>query len=146
MIIDTTYLLPLVGISVNSDLFSAVEKGTTNLDFDDTQVSEISLFEIQAKSAKLAIAHSTVVEALSEIESVFEIVPFGEKSVIQASFELRKKLPDYIDCVIIASAISRKTAILTEDRSILALQRHIGDTYGISVLNIDQMIRHSSRI
>ncbi|MHB1493413.1 MAG: PIN domain-containing protein [Thermoplasmataceae archaeon] len=133
MIIDTTYLLPLVGISVDKDLFSMLEKGNLSFNLDDTSVSEISLFEIQAKCAKLSIAHTFVSDAISEIKSNFEIVPFNEKMVIELSFKLRKKLPDYIDCVILATAISRNKDLLTEDNKILSLKEYAAKEYGISI-------------
>ncbi len=49
-------------------------------------------------------------------------------------------LPNYIDCVILASAISRKTDILTEDSRIISLKDHINSQYGISVNKLNQII------
>ncbi len=140
MIIDTTYLLPLVGISVDSDLFSAMDKKAVKFNLDNTIISQISLFEIQAISAKLGISHSIVSDALNEIRSNFDIVPFEDRQIIQISFKLRKMLPNYIDCVILASAISRKTDILTEDSRIISLKDHINSQYGISVNKLNQII------
>ncbi|MCL4350850.1 MAG: PIN domain-containing protein [Candidatus Thermoplasmatota archaeon] len=140
MIIDTTYLLPLVGISVDSDLFSAMDKKAVKFNLDNTIISQISLFEIQAISAKLGISRSIVSDALNEIRSNFDIVPFEDRQIIQISFKLRKMLPNYIDCVILASAISRKTDILTEDSRIISLKDHINSQYGISVNKLNQII------
>ncbi len=139
MIIDTTYLLPLVGISVDKDLFVMLEKSHSTLNFDDTLVSEISIFEIQAKCGELGIAHSIVIDAINEIKSNFDIVPFDENQVVQISFDLRNKLPDYIDCVIVASAASRNKDLLTEDHRILALKEHIATEYGITVRQLNQI-------
>jgi predicted nucleic acid-binding protein len=140
LIIDTTYLLPLVGISVDSDLFSAMDKKAVKFNLDNTIISQISLFEIQAISAKLGISRSIVSDALNEIRSNFDIVPFEDRQIIQISFKLRKMLPNYIDCVILASAISRKTDILTEDSRIISLKDHINSQYGISVNKLNQII------
>ena len=140
MIIDTTYLLPLVGISVDSDLFSAMDNKAVKFNLDNTIISQISLFEIQAISAKLGISRSIVSDALNEIRSNFDIVPFEDRQIIQISFKLRKMLPNYIDCVILASAISRKTDILTEDSRIISLKDHINSQYGISVNKLNQII------
>ena len=140
MIIDTTYQLPLVGISVDSDLFSAMDKKAVKFNLDNTIISQISLFEIQAISAKLGISRSIVSDALNEIRSNFDIVPFEDRQIIQISFKLRKMLPNYIDCVILASAISRKTDILTEDSRIISLKDHINSQYGISVNKLNQII------
>ena len=139
MIVDTTYLLPLVGISVNSDLFSEIAKGSVNFDLDKALVSEISLFEIQAKCAKLSISYSVVKEAIKAIRSNFEVVPYDEERVIRTSFELRKAHQDYIDCVIVASAVARSVDLLTEDQRILSFRKQISAQYGISVHQLSQL-------
>ena len=144
MIIDTTYLLPLVGISVDKDLFLTLEKSNSSFSLDDTLVSEISLFEIQAKCAKLSISHTVVNGAISEISSNFEIVPFNESRVIEVSFRLREKLPDYIDCVILSSAISRRKELLTEDSKILALKEYVSKAYGISINHLSQIVEQKA--
>lgn len=141
MIVDTTYLLPLVGISVNSDLFSEITNGSVNFDLDAALVSEISLFEVQAKSSKFSISHSVVTEAIKAIRSNFEVVPYDEEKVIQTSFDLRKIHQDYIDCVIVASAVSRGLDLLTEDQRILSIRKKISAQYGISVHQLSQLRR-----
>lgn len=125
---------------MDSDLFSAMDKKAVKFNLDNTIISQISLFEIQAISAKLGISHSIVSDALNEIRSNFDIVPFEDRQIIQISFKLRKMLPNYIDCVILASAISRKTDILTEDSRIISLKDHINSQYGISVNKLNQII------
>ena len=125
---------------MDSDLFSAMDKKAVKFNLDNTIISQISLFEIQAISAKLGISRSIVSDALNEIRSNFDIVPFEDRQIIQISFKLRKMLPNYIDCVILASAISRKTDILTEDSRIISLKDHINSQYGISVNKLNQII------
>ena len=46
MIIDTTYLLPLIGVSIDKDLLKAIVERRTkiDIDIDDLAVSLISLF------------------------------------------------------------------------------------------------------
>ena len=47
MILDTTYLLPLVGVAVKNDLLRAIVEGRLkSITLDDLAVSQISLFEI----------------------------------------------------------------------------------------------------
>ena len=63
MILDTTYLLPLAGIGVDVDLLRSIVEGRVPLDLGDVKVSLISLFELQAKAAKLDIPVERVVKA-----------------------------------------------------------------------------------
>jgi len=46
LIIDTTYLLPLIGVSIDKDLLKAIVERRTkiDIDIDDLAVSLISLF------------------------------------------------------------------------------------------------------
>ena len=53
MIIDATYLLPLVRIRINNDLLRAIADGKIGLKFEDIIVNSVSIFELQAKDAKL---------------------------------------------------------------------------------------------
>lgn len=57
MIIDTTYLLPLARIGVETDLLRAVVEGRVRRDVSlrNLKVNLISLFELQAKAAKLGV-------------------------------------------------------------------------------------------
>ena len=53
MIIDTTYLLPLARTRINNDLLRAMADGKIELRFEDIIVNSVSIFELQAKDAKL---------------------------------------------------------------------------------------------
>jgi len=115
MIIDTTYLLPLARIDVDTNLLEAMVKGKVNIKMEEIAVSLISLFELQAKAAKLGVAPSTVSEALEAVNKAFRVIPFYAEKVVEVSFSLRRKIPDYIDCVILATAIVLGEDLATED-------------------------------
>lgn len=51
----------------------------------------------------------------SEAISAFRVEPFYEPTVIDISYELRKIIPDYLDCVIVATAAALKEDVITED-------------------------------
>jgi PIN domain nuclease of toxin-antitoxin system len=68
LILDTTYLLPLLGIRIREDLFSAIVSGRIQLKLKDIRLSSISLFEIQAKAAKLRLPPSKVVRAINTLK------------------------------------------------------------------------------
>ena len=67
MILDTTYFLPLVGIEVKRNLLKAILDGKAMIKFDDIKLSEISLLEIIAKSAKLKIDVEDVIQGINAI-------------------------------------------------------------------------------
>ena len=118
IVLDTTYFLPIVGIGVKHDFFSALERNEIFVDPREIYLSEITLFEIQAKAAKLGVPPRRVAEGIEAIKEAFNVIPFYEPEIIRISFKLRRIFPDYIDCIILATAISRKYTLLTEDSDI----------------------------
>ena len=62
MILDTTYLLPLALIQIDTDLLRAIADEKANLKLEETTVNMISIFELQAKPAKLMVPAKFVVE------------------------------------------------------------------------------------
>lgn len=127
MILDTTYLLPLVGIEVEMDLFSAIEHISVDLDLSSVSISLISIVEIQAKCAKFCVSWEIVNEALNELLNRLEIIPFYNNSIMKTSFMIRREIPDYIDCIILSTAICKEDSLMTEDRRILSfMERNDG--------------------
>lgn len=118
IVLDTTYFLPIVGIGVKSDFFLALEKREISVDPQDIYLNEITLFELQAKAAKLGVPPQRVSQGIDAIIEAFNVIPFREPKIIEIAFKLRKILPDYIDCIILATAISREYSLLTEDTDI----------------------------
>ena len=76
MILDTTYLLPLAGIGVDTDLLKAVFEDKAKLRLEDFSVSLISILELQAKAAKLKVPVSTALSAVKTITKLIKVVPF----------------------------------------------------------------------
>ncbi len=141
MILDTTYLLPLAGISVDVDLLRGIVEGRLPLDLSDVKVSLISLFELQAKAAKLDIPVERVVKAVEAIERAFTVVPFTIPEIIEISFSLRKALlKDYIDSVIVATALALKEPLVTEDEDIHAIARVLEKKYGIKIYSYSRLL------
>ncbi len=69
MILDTTYLLPLAGVDVRTNLLRDIVEGKIDLDISELKVSQISLFEMQAKAVKLGVPARRVVRAVIAISS-----------------------------------------------------------------------------
>jgi len=148
IVLDTTYFLPIVGIKVKSDFFLALEKNEIFVDLRDIYLSEITLFELQAKATKLSVPPERVAEGIDAIREAFNIIPFYEPEIIKISFKLRRILSDYIDCVILATAISREYILLTEDSDIQsnkqAISREISNKK-VEILNLNNLkLRHKT--
>ena len=141
MILDTTYLLPLAQIAVDADLLVAVARKKTALRLEDISVSLISIFELQAKSAKLNIPPKTVIRAVDAIMSAFRVAPFYESGIIEIAQRVRKTVSDYIDCIIVATAISNKEDLATEDSLILEKKGKLLREYNLKVLNFKDLAK-----
>jgi len=143
VILDTTYLLPLVGVAVKNDLLRAIVEGRVKgITLDNLAISQISLFEIQAKSVKLRIP----VERVRAITSTLEVIPFYSKPVIKYSFELYELLGDYVDSVIVATAISTRKAFITEDKLILSHKNTLEDKYRVKIYSYNDILAMSGEI
>jgi len=140
LILDTTYLLPLAQIAVDADLLGAVAKGKADLKFEEVTISLISIFELQAKAAKLMIPAKSTVKAVEAILTAFRVEPFHKPEIIEVSYELRKLIPDYVDCVIVATAVVSKEDLATEDSLILANTEAIRKKHGIKVLSFRDIV------
>jgi len=144
VILDTTYLLPIVGVAVKNDLLRAVVEGRVeSITLDDLAISQISLFEIQAKSVKLRVPVERVIRAIRAITSTLEVIPFYSKPVIKYSFELYELLGDYIDSVIVATAISTRKPLITEDKLILSQKSTLEDKYKVKIYNYNDILAES---
>jgi hypothetical protein len=108
LIIDTTYLPPLAKMGIDTDLLLAIAEKKTDLRFDEIGVGLISLFEIQAKAAKLRVPADVVNNSAKAILKMFTVIPFSDSNVVELSLRLREGMADYIDCVIVGTAAARR--------------------------------------
>lgn len=139
MILDTTYLLPLARIAIDTDLLEAVAKGKVDVTLEEVSVNLISIFELQAKAAKLTVPAKFTVKSVEAILTAFRVKSFYNPEIIEVSYELKKSIPDYIDCVVVATAAVLKEDLATEDSLILANREAIMKNYGIKVLSFKDM-------
>jgi len=143
MIIDTTYLLPLARIKVKTDLLRAIaeDRLRDKVDFSDLKISLISIFELQAKASKLGIPPKYVCEAVNTIFKVFNVVPYYRENIIEVSHELYKELHDYIDSIILATAITLDEHLVTEDTIIHSVKDKIEKQYNTKILRYIDLIK-----
>ncbi|MDE1855519.1 MAG: PIN domain-containing protein [Candidatus Micrarchaeota archaeon] len=140
MIIDTTYLLPLAKIGIDTDLLRAVDDGKTKLSIENVKISLISIFELQAKAAKLKVPAKFTIEATDVISTAFKVEPFYNPEIIEIGQALLGKLNDYIDCLIVATAVSLKEDLITEDSRIMKNRHYIKEKYKVDVLNYKEVL------
>lgn len=125
ILLDTTYLMPAIGIAVKGVRHDALktlqEKGHT------TSISELTLFELSAKGAKhIALGQLSQervlrgIQAAARDESLNKVLYYGHEQLV-VSFRLRKLVADYLDCAILSSALCGCDALMTEDGIIRAL-------------------------
>jgi len=140
LILDTTYLLPLAQIAVDTDLLDAIANRKTDFKLDEVVVSLVSLFELQAKASKLNVPARSTAKAVDSILAAFRVEPFYRTEIIDASFELRKIIPDYLDCVVTATAIVLKEDLATEDSLITSKREILRKKHGIDVLSFADIV------
>ena len=141
MILDTTYLLPLARINVDTDLLRAIADRKVSWKLEDVTVSMISIFELQAKAAKLMVPTEFVVDAVKAIFGAFNVESFYRPEIIKVAYKVKKLIPDYVDCVIVATAIVLKEDLATEDSQILSNRELVEEEYGVSISSYKELVR-----
>jgi len=119
LLLDSTYLFPFIGLEVRgiprTSVLSLLSMGHT------ISVSEISLFELSAKGAKLVsqgeLEPHKVISAIRAIHMSPSILklPFIASNIQRTAFSLRARINDYIDCIIMSSSVQEADALVTED-------------------------------
>jgi PIN domain nuclease of toxin-antitoxin system len=127
LLLDTTYFLPTIGVSIkeiqkNALLMLIAEKHQISM-------SQITIFELSAKGAKYIkegqLSPERVTRGISAIiyNDAVETIPMHDTTILQTAFKLRNMLNDFIDCLILSSAMNNSEAIITEDNEIQSLKK-----------------------
>jgi len=128
LLLDTTYLLPAIGVSVEGIPRDAAVK-LIEKEYQ-ISISDITIFELSANGAKHIAAGVLTAERVSRgIRSIvyderMAKVPIHDSSVLLIAFKLRNMLSAFIDCLILSSAINRNDALITEDEEIQKLRKN----------------------
>jgi len=122
LLLDTTYLLPAIGVSIRGipedTPIKLIGKGY------EIMMSDITIFELSAKGAKHITLGTLTAERVSRgiraivYDDRIERIPVHDSSVLLTAFKLRRMLNDFIDCLILSSAINRNDILVTEDGDI----------------------------
>jgi len=152
ILLDTTYLLPLIGISVKDipdDLVVRLLKRGYKV-----YINEITFFELSAKGAKYIskgmLSCERVIRGLNALayDGRIKRISLYDTDVLLTSFQIRKKIDDFIDCLIFSTAVNYSDIFLTEDQRIIKLfeeQAIVNETISlkpnIEILNFDQFTK-----
>jgi PIN domain nuclease of toxin-antitoxin system len=119
VLLDTTYMFSAVGVGLGERLdhaLAAVQDAG-----HETWMSEISIFELLAKGAKLAkdgkLSEERLATGIRSImgdDTVAKASAYGE-GVVATSVGIRRYHKDFVDCLIVASAIEHCEALLSEE-------------------------------
>jgi PIN domain nuclease of toxin-antitoxin system len=93
-------------------------------------MSQITIFELSAKGAKFIkegqLPPERVTRGINAIiyNDSIETIPIHNTTILQTAFKLRNMLNDFIDCLILSSAIHHSQDIITEDNEIQSLKKN----------------------
>ena len=128
ILLDTTYLLPTISIAIEEISQDAVEK--LSLKGHEIAISEITLFELSAKGAKYVcngrLQPEQVTRGIRAIlrDQTIEKIPIHESKTLLSAFKVRRSLHDFVDCLILSTAINNCDALITEDHEIQAIKKN----------------------
>ncbi len=128
LLLDTTYFLPTIGISIKEIQKDALLTIITKK--HQIAMSQITIFELSAKGAKYIkedkLSPERVTRGINAIiyNDDVEPIPIQDTTILQTAFKLRNMLNDFIDCLILSSAINNSEAIITEDNEIQNLKKN----------------------
>lgn len=114
--------------------------GKVDLKLEDVTLNMISIFELQAKAARLMVPSKLVVEAVKAIVGAFNVEPFHRREIIEVAYRVKKLIPDYVDCLMVATAAVLKEDLATEDSQILSKRELVKEEYEISVWSYKELI------
>jgi PIN domain nuclease of toxin-antitoxin system len=129
LLLDTAYFLPAIGISIkelpNDAPIKLIAKG------HQISISDISIFELSAKGVK-HITNGTLtpervtrgIKAIIYDDTIETIPIIHGNNLLLTSFKLKSILNDFIDCLILSSAINQCDALITEDSDIQNLKKN----------------------
>ncbi len=124
--LDTTYFLPAIGISVK-DL---AEVPTALVRSHKLAISEISVFELSAKAARYAndglLPPERAARGIGAIvhDERIEKIPVYDTELFLTATKVRSMIKDFIDCTIISSAMNHCEWLVTEDDEIANLEQN----------------------
>ncbi len=126
ILFDSSYFFPLIKVKVEKsspEIFSLIHQEDTF----ELQFSSITLFELSAKGARMIksgkLTSNDVIDGINALLSwkkLSSIVPWNGE-VQRLAFDFRLDHSDFIDCLILASAIIHADVFISEDMTLKKL-------------------------
>ena len=120
VLLDTTYLLPAIGIEVDlpEDLLEKLFSSKHSF-----IINELSLFELFGKASRFMSGKEEAKERFytgmkSILSSKIDIKPVFTLDTLPVVLEIKEKMKDLPDCPIVATAMVYSDVMLTEDEDI----------------------------
>lgn len=128
VLLDTTYLLPTIGVAIKEISKDTVTKLRSK--GYELSISEITFFELSAKAAKyvqdglLTSERVTLgIRSILHDESIKKI-PSYSSQILLSALSLRCLMTDFIDCIILSTALNNADIFVTEDQVINGLKKN----------------------
>jgi predicted nucleic acid-binding protein len=128
VLLDTTYLLPTVGVAIKEISKDTVTKLRSK--GYELSISEITFFELSAKAAKyvqdglLTSERVTLgIRSILHDESIKKI-PSYSSQILLSALSLRCLMNDFIDCILLSTALNNADIFVTEDQVINGLKKN----------------------
>lgn len=145
--LDTTYFIPSIGVALPNlpwDIAFRVQRNA------ETVISDLTLFELYAKGAKYVkkgfIEKEQVLRGVTSLrlDERFQKVDYWDSMMQDTAISLRQNINDYLDCILLASAIHSSEVMLTED---MVLRKAAEDNRGlISKLNSGFQVKNWNQV
>jgi len=104
-------------------------------------ISGISIFELSAKGAKHitsgTLAAERVTKGISSIiyDERITTIPMHDSALLLTAFKIRSMVSNFIDCLILSSAINQCDALVTEDDDIQNLRKNKQFSELLTIIN-----------
>ncbi|HUT80849.1 MAG TPA: PIN domain-containing protein [Candidatus Bathyarchaeia archaeon] len=118
---DSSFFFPLIGVEVEQCPKRAIMKLIAK---EEVVRSELVIFELSAKGSKLINAGKLSLKELTQgitaiqYHSKIEVIPIHYSEIQTLACELRKKHSDYIDCLMVATAVHYADGMITLDKEL----------------------------
>ncbi len=119
LLLDTSYLLPFVGIRVKGTAEDDVRKA-----FEEHQVliSDVQIFELYAKGLKYLlqgrIDAAGLVDGVDAVAHGLEAKALSDPQVMRVTIKARQVLDDLLDAIVLSTALMYTDGLATLDKRI----------------------------
>ena len=121
LLLDSSFFFPLIGIEISQFSRKAILQLVSK---EEIIRSELVIFELSAKGSKLINAGKLTINDLTRgITAIYNhpeilVIPIHHSEIQKFACELQKNHSDFIDCLILASAVNYADILITLDKEI----------------------------